>query len=244
MSASVAVVTTAWRADLTPDEILRSELTRRCTPDWDHVLLHPEGLDVSRIRGHMPSWDFRSAPAHHFRDVQAYNSWALTIGFWEQFTDYTHILIRELDAVLVRELPAPAFEFDFLGAPWDPPWRVVIAGGHMRIIRMFGRAWGRKLVVGNGGLSLRSVAAFRKAALHLSGIADSRVLGNTHEDAVWSYYSGRLGLRFAPVEASRIFVDLRADQSVDFDSFCGVHGLKESMVQANACLRTWAARGA
>ena len=241
MSASVAVVTTVWRANLTPDEVLRSHLTRASSADWDHLLLHPEGLDVSEMQEQVAGWDVRSAPPHHFQDVQAYNTWALTPEFWSQFTDYTHILIRELDAVLVHRPPDSVLGFDYLGAPWEPPWRVVIARGQMRIIRVFGRAWGRTLLVGNGGLSFRNVAAFREAATRLSGFADARVLGSTHEDAVWSYYSRRLGLRLAPVEASRIFLDLREDQSVDFDSVYGVHGLKESMVQANASLRTWAA---
>lgn len=241
MAASVAVVTTVWRSVLSPDEVLRSALTRTSSPDWDHVILHPEDMDVSGFQAVLPHWDLRSAPAQHFRDVQAYNAWALTPEFWAQFTGHTHILIRELDAVLVRQPPGSALDFDFLGAPWDPPWRVVIAGGQMRIIRLFGRAWGRRLVVGNGGLSFRNVTAFREAATRLVGFADPRVLESTHEDAVWAYYARRLGLRFAPVEASRIFLDLRDDQSVDFDSVCGVHGVKESMVRANACLRSWAA---
>lgn len=107
----------------------------------------------------------------------------------------------------------------------------------MRILRFLGRAWGKKLVVGNGGLSIRHIPAFRTAAPKLAIFADPRVLESANEDAVWSYYSHRLGLSFAPRETASIFLDLRSDQAFASDRWAGVHGLREDFERANSSLR-------
>ena len=233
---SVAVVTPIWRPTLSEEEFLRVELTCRSTPRWDHIALVPEGLDLTELAAQLPRWTFRSSPDANLASVRSYSTWLLQKNFYEQFTNFDFIIIAQLDSVLLAEPPEEAFAYDYLGAPWDPPWRVIVAAGQMRIVRFLGRAWGKKLVVGNGGLSIRRIEAFRTAADDLATIANPRVLRSANEDAVWSYYAKRVGLSVACVSDASIFLDLRDDRNMGDPVPLGIHGLRHTTPTANAFL--------
>ena len=236
MTPSIAVVTPIWRPTLSDDELVRLQLTLRSTPRWKHIVLHPQGLETDQLASLLPDWTFQPCDDTHLASVRSYSTWLLQQDFYDQFADFDYIIITQLDSVLLAEPPPQAFEYDYLGAPWDPPWRVVIASGQMRIFRFLGRAWGKKLVVGNGGLSIRRISAFRTAAKKLATFADPHVLTSANEDAVWSYYSQRLGLSLAPRDTASIFLDLRSDQAFESDRWTGIHGFRPEMRCANSTL--------
>ena len=237
MTPSVAVVTPIWRPTVSDDELVRLQLTLQSSPRWQHIVLHPRGLDTDRLASLLPDWTFQPCEDAHLASVRSYSTWLLQQGFYDQFADFDFIIIAQLDSVLLDEPPPQAFEYDYLGAPWDPPWRVVIAAGQMRILRFLGRAWGKKLVVGNGGLSIRRIKAFHRAARALVTFADSRVLESANEDAVWSYYAKRTGLNVAPASVASSFLDLRQDQALSRGSWVGVHGIRGDSIVAQASLR-------
>ena len=237
MTPSVAVVTPIWRPTLSDDELVRMQLTLRSTPRWPHIALHPRGLDTDQLTSLLPNWTFQSCADTHLASVRSYSYWLLQQDFYDQFTEFDFIIIAQLDSVLLDEPPPQAFEYDYLGAPWDPPWRVVIAAGQMRILRFLGRAWGKKLVVGNGGLSIRRIKAFHAATQELTAFVDSQVLESANEDAVWAYYAQRLGLSWAPSEIASIFFDLRYDRPFVPDLWIGIHGIRPDFERANSNLR-------
>ena len=234
---SVAVVTPIWRPTLSEEEFFRVQLTWHSTPRWDHIALVPEGLDITELAALLPGWTFRSSPNNHLESIRSYSSWLLQEEFYTQFADFDFIIIAQLDSVLLAEPPAEAFDYDYLGAPWDPPWRVVIAAGQMRIVRFLGRTWGKRIVVGNGGLSVRRISAFRAAAEKLATFVDRGVLETANEDAVWSYYASRLNLSLAPETVASCFVDLRSDSALDLAPWTGVHGVQDDWDGINAALR-------
>lgn len=244
MTPSVAVVTPVWRPTLGDDELVRMQLTLRSTPRWPHIALHPRGLETDQLTSLLPNWTFQSCADTHLSSVRSYSSWLLQQDFYDQFTEFDFIIIAQLDSVLLNEPPEQAFGYDYLGAPWDPPWRVIVAAGQMRIVKFLGRTWGRQLVVGNGGLSIRHTEHFRVAARELATFADQRVLESANEDAVWSYYAQRLGLSVAPIDIASTFLDLRADQSCESGSWAGIHGLRRETQRANSFVREFFADGA
>ena len=244
MTPSVAVVTPIWRATLSDDELLRMRLTQRSTPRWEHVAIHPQGLQTNALTALLPDWTFRSCADTHLSSVRSYSTWLLHWDFYDQFDDFDFIIIAQLDSVLLSEPPEQAFGYDYLGAPWDPPWRVIVAAGQMRIVKLLGRTWGRQLVVGNGGLSIRHTARFQVAARELATFTDQRVLESANEDAVWSYYAKRLGLAVAPIDIASTFLDLRSDQSCESGSWAGIHGLRRETQRANSFVREFFADGA
>ena len=246
------LVTPVWRADLMPDEIDRLALTTAAVGTAAQrvverlVLAHPHGLDTSGISRRFPEWELRAFDPEHFDSVPAYSRWLLSPGFYAAF-DTDFVGICQLDAVLLAPIPDWVWEVDYTGAPWDPPWRLIVAKGRMRLIRVAGRQIGRRIVVGNGGLSFRRRKTFEDAAHRLPGIVPARVLEESNEDAVWSYYARELGLRLAPEgPAASAFLDLREDRDLELDAGLstriGIHGLKDDMHRANAAIRQEAER--
>ncbi|MDC3376488.1 hypothetical protein OAV85_00610 [Candidatus Nanopelagicales bacterium] len=237
MPSSVVVVTPVWRPGLSDDELIRLRITERASQSWQRVILHPEGMPIETIQQQLPSWTYQSCEPHRLSSVQSYSSWLLQSDFYERFRAFEFMLIAQLDSVLLRQPPSSAFDYDFLGAPWDPPWRVTIVGGQMRIIRAFGRMWGKKLIVGNGGLSIRRTTKFTEAAEGLAHACAPGVRETANEDAVWAYFADELGLKLAPEHQASIFVDMRDDQVPNLDSVVGVHGLRHTTPRANEAIQ-------
>ena len=237
MPQSVVVITPVWRPQLSDDEFLRLQITERATQTWERVILHPEGMPTASLQSRLVSWRFQSCDPQRLSSVSSYSSWLLQAGFYEQFQGYDFMLIAQLDSVVLREPPASAFDYDYLGAPWDPPWRVIIFGGRMRIIRAFGRMWGKKITVGNGGLSIRRIDKFIEASKQLTRIVDPGVLETANEDAVWSYFASQTKLHLAPESSASIFLDLREDSLLEVNDFAGIHGFREETPLANRALR-------
>ena len=71
------------------------------------------------------------------------------------------------------------------------------------------------MVVGNGGLSIRRISAFRDSAEKLATFADRGVLETANEDAVWDYHAPLLELCLAPEALASCFLDLRSDGALD-----------------------------
>lgn len=68
-----------------------------------------------------------------------YSAILKTPEFYEQFIDWSHILIYQTDALLLRKIDDIYFEYDYIGAPW-----------------ILSNQW-CKYNAGNGGFSLRNI---------------------------------------------------------------------------------------
>jgi hypothetical protein len=189
----VAVVVPTWGAELGEDE-------RISLRHLDRHLGRYERYAVSAGDG-LPGMDVRRFPRRYFRSPITYSRLLLTRRFYEAFADYEYILVYQLDAlVLADELEDwCARGLDYIGAPWFPNPQLPFVVEPM---------------VGNGGFSLRRVAAFRAVIERagerytrrwVKGRADSHV--EAHEDLFWSFEAKRFlpELRIASVEEALRF---------------------------------------
>ena len=78
---------------------------------------------------------------HDNLNRKTYSSLLKMPTFWENFTEWSHVLIYQTDALIMRKIEDIYFTFDYIGAPWglNNQWVPVCAG--------------------NGGFSLRNVRA-------------------------------------------------------------------------------------
>lgn len=136
-----------------------------------------------------------------------------------QFLKYEFILVAQTDAFLTRPLPVESlWDFDYLGAPWEPPWPKRWDKAEHRV-RSSSRFRGRRLRVGNGGLSLRRTSAFARR------LNFPEPLLRTYEDIAISYFHRRIGIKLAPVRtARRFFMETGARAWRPGDSVPDVHG--------------------
>ena len=120
-------------------------------------------------------------PNQFFQSVQSYSRLCLESFFYSRFENFDYMLIYQPDAFVFRdELHDWCTKgYDYVGAPW--PWLL------LQDIPKEGLHWHR---VGNGGFSLRRIAAMlrvlaRKHDILASYSIPERLLNS--EDLFWAY---------------------------------------------------------
>ena len=48
----------------------------------------------------------------------SYSNRLITPELWENFTNWSHVLVYQCDALLLRKIPDVYFNYDYIGAPW------------------------------------------------------------------------------------------------------------------------------
>lgn len=155
----IAVVLPVYRKPTLQEEVA----LRQCCKvlhRYEACLLAPEGFDTTVFHALWaengltlppPLHEERFAP-HYFKGLKGYNQLCLSRELYARFDarGYTHILIYQTDAFVFRdELEAWCSEgYEYVGAP------------NVGLARQTVYSPAMLLRVGNGGFSLRSVAAF------------------------------------------------------------------------------------
>ena len=153
------------------------------------VLVAPESLNTEAYTKLSAKISVKRFNDFYFQNIEGYNKLMLSKIFYKHFTDYTYILIYQLDAWIFKDQLEYWFgkNYDYIGAPWvNHPW-TEFAAGHSTFIRtVFYKLGYRHFnTVGNGGLSLRKVSSIL-FNLKLYRYVLKRFKGN--EDYFFSFY--------------------------------------------------------
>lgn len=234
------IVTPVYRPHLSDIETELARITGLVT-DFPRVFVVPLGMDVGFLKKLFPESVVVSTDPSNLASVHAYNQWLTSQSFYDLWPDFRWILVCQLDAVLVADpwsiIGSGEAGWDYLGAPWSPAMRVVTKGSQILVRSPSGAdrgpMWvgllGRKLTVGNGGLSLRRRDAFSSAAHQLEATIPVEIRQRTHEDVLWSAFGPRHGIRLAHHnEAAKVFwetIDPSALTSAAIPPVSGYHGV-------------------
>lgn len=144
------VVIPVWCLPLTADESLSLERCLGVLSGADFRLVSPASLDLAPLFARHPGLSAERFADRHFRRISGYNELLLSDGFYARFAAWEYMLICQLDAMpLSDELVAWCERgLDYAGAPW------FATGPRNRSGEFIG--------AGNGGFSLRRIAAFRR----------------------------------------------------------------------------------
>jgi hypothetical protein len=137
--------------------------------DYDITIISPQSLDISGIAD-LQNDNISMARFGNdcFSSVEGYNKLLRSSAFYSGFSEYEYLLILQLDAFIFHN-DLDVFcnkDYDYWGAPWIDFelinykfLRTVLPLFHKsRYLRPFRNIFGKKYLVGNGGLSLRKVA--------------------------------------------------------------------------------------
>jgi hypothetical protein len=155
------VVVPLYRSWVAEDEALSLILTHaRASGKAALIIVHPPEISVfvQRLqawfkRGYPQAASFLGLeiPGQYFTSVAAYNRLLLADFFYQKLSDYEWMFIVQLDALLLSDQLSSWFDmpYSYIGAPWliglDRPIQPL-----------------RPLGGGNGGFSLRRIAACRE----------------------------------------------------------------------------------
>lgn len=115
--------------------------------NYTFIFIGPEHIDLSFLSQYIPAnsdYNFRHFNKSYFKDIYGYNKLMISKIFYEQFSDFSHLLIYHLDAyVFYDDLPGWIESgYDNIGGPWFS-----LRTGKLE-------PWS-----GNGGFCLRNVKA-------------------------------------------------------------------------------------
>lgn len=182
----VAIVIPIYKTELNEKDLLSLRSIENNSGGNEIVIIAPEGLAIHDVT--LSKFSYEYFKKTYFKNQDTYSKLLLSCEFYERFySKYSHILIVQLDALLLKCIDSE-FEdylaYDYVGAPWDIPilgYRVFFKG--MTAVKKLLKP--RELHVGNGGFSLRNVAACISLLRKYS--FESKIW-NTGEDVFFSYY--------------------------------------------------------
>jgi hypothetical protein len=198
-----AIVIPVHRPAIKPLEALSLRRCQKILPGHPKFLVYPDGMDASAYRALLPGLQLQSFPAEFFRSDRGYNRLLRLPLFYDRFRDATHMLIYQADCYVFEDRLQGYLDraYDYVGAPWlnfdwlreAAPWTRRVPGLEYFLKR-----------VGNGGLSLRRVSAFRELAARFERLAERC---DVHEDLYWCQLIARVspGLRLASLEEALDF---------------------------------------
>ena len=234
VTTPVMIVTPIWRPMLDETEARLMGVTDRTNKSTPRTFVAPDGMDVTWYARHFPDWEVRFVGARHLSSVTAYSAWMTSTDPYRLFSDTSLMIVCQTDAVLIRSvLNLHADSFDFLGAPWSPPVRVLRVGHRLAVFSPTGggplhaRLFGTRLWVGNGGLSIRRTAVFEDVAARLAARFPEHLRTLVHEDVYFAALGPTVGLSLADrVLAASIFCESAARDMDSPGDVWGFHGLR------------------
>lgn len=214
-----------YKPTLSDRESRRLGLTLENSPSGDIFLVGPKKLQNSLRSDLLSELPYVAFESSNFDSIESYNTWMLRPDLYCQFIDFEFVLLCQMDAFLTKPLPRTEdWTFDYLGAPWSPPYRLRWAPRKAKL--QGSRLWlqSRQLTVGNGGLSLRRTSVF-------AGLPDlPKFSRHPNEDIAISYFHDELGIVLASVEtAERYFMETGATHwrpGQHVPNVYGFHGLQ------------------
>ena len=191
----VAVVIPIYKEELDDLEKISLAQVRKVLKNYPIIFIAPEGKKFSYLE---PNESLIRFPAQYFQGIETYSRLLLQPFFYEPFKIFEYMLIYQLDAFVFYDALRDFCEFgyDYIGAAW--PYY----------------AWnGKKLEgktprVGNGGFSLRKIAACHKLLKEVSVLPGYQfTLGVFNEDTFFSLAGILKDIDFsvAPVEVANLF---------------------------------------
>lgn len=150
---SVAIVIPVYKESLAEAEKTAFAQCLQVLKERDIVLVAPKRLNLSSYINYAESCGkslrVKFFGKDFFEGIAGYNRLMQSLSFYQSFSDYTYILVYQLDAyIFFDDLDIwIEQEYDYVAAPWFEDYGSYEEGKHL---------W----QVGNGGFSLRRVAFF------------------------------------------------------------------------------------
>ena len=142
MAENPAIVVPIYKLELSDSEIFSLKLLEKYLKDFKIFTIGPNNTEQD-----FPQFSFINFNPSFFEDTNTYSKLLLSKNFYNSFTDYSHILIYQMDCLVFSSsiLKWCSLDYDYIGAPLfkdnDNPEK--------------GFSF-----VGNGGFSLRRISGF------------------------------------------------------------------------------------
>ena len=223
----VRVVVPVYR-ELTSDEEISLRNNVRVLAAWPFVVLHPEGVTPPACCREL-QLETRAVSDEWLgsrNGIAGYNRMMLSEAFYALFSDVEYILICHTDAWIFRDELGDWCRrgYDCVAAPWlrRPLYELPLVKQYMQWrehMKHRRREFSRQVLygrIGNGGLSLRRVEAFRQACTVYRAEVETFLANRHHlynEDVFWAVVPREFHYP-TPDEALRFSLDTHPAQAL------------------------------
>ena len=235
------VVIPVYKNEITFEEQISLLNNTSILSEFHIALIKPQSLvlDLNLVNDNINS--VISFEDIYFENIEGYNKLMRSNLFYSRFSDYTHILICQLDAIVFRNelLLWCSKSFDYIGAPWYEielnqfkylRKYLPIMHKYSRLKKFRSLFGNKQYLVGNGGLSLRNV----KTHLHITAKYEHHIsvfeneyqrwikLGanSLYEDVFWTLIVPKWykNYKIAPwTDAIRFSIETSVEKAVNFN---------------------------
>lgn len=198
MGTKVAVVIPSYKTTLTVNERISLTQAKQILGQYDIFFALPNSVRINYSCREIAEVRY---PDKFFSSIRMYSRFMLTSELYDSFRDYDYILIYQLDAFVFEDKLNEFCDlgFDYIGAPW-------IDGIFFKKNKSE-KMW----YVGNGGLSLRNVNAFR---YWVEKRDFEEYINYINEDLLIAAYGAPL-LKIAPINVALSFsFEMNCDQCI------------------------------
>ena len=117
---SLKIVTPIYKKNLNCLEKIALDHSFNQINNIDHSFIHPNNLNINYYAIEFPNSTFIALPFEFFLSQRHYNQLCYEVGFYKLFTEYTHLLILQTDAIISNFNKLDKWldsDFDFIGGP-------------------------------------------------------------------------------------------------------------------------------
>jgi hypothetical protein len=184
---SCAVTIPIYKNTLTSSEHANVAASLINLKGFDVYLFAPESLDIQYYESNFGLKKVVRFSDNYFESIQGYSRLLLSDLFYESFRSYTHVLICQPDARVLK--PELGFwidqPYDYFGAPWPRGFELLL---HPKEIEIPGGIH-CKSFIGNGGLSLRKIASCLALFSEFNSLREEWVKYGHAEDLFFGFSS-------------------------------------------------------
>ncbi|MBD2700673.1 hypothetical protein IC229_08500 [Spirosoma sp. BT702] len=128
--------------------------------NYDICIVYPNSLDITFYKFHLKNASVSYSEKHfddyYFRDINGYNNLMLSVNFYQQFIDYSFLLLYQLDAYIFKDNLKEWCNksYAFIGAPIHDDILTII---EQKYLSDFETGIKKSISFMNGGFSLRHI---------------------------------------------------------------------------------------
>jgi hypothetical protein len=188
-----AVLIPIYKRNLLDFEKVNIKISLSNLIGYDTFIVAPNNLDLKVFEIEFDNLRIKRFNDSHFSSVNSYSRFMLSNELFEEYNEYSHLLICQTDAIVLKPelhfwLQQP---YDYIGAPWPDGYEIIIKTNNIPIQEGIKcRAF-----VGNGGLSLRKISSCLKLFEEFKDVRDEWIK-NGHSEDLFFGFTGFLSTKF------------------------------------------------
>lgn len=206
MQIKPVITVPIYQDKISQDEYNSLIQLRKVLGHYPIYFIHPEDLDLTCYKD-FQDFQFTSFDPNFFKGIPGYNKLMTSQIFYQKFTEFSHLLIYQLDAYVFSDDLTEwcKKDYSYIGSPWfqfelselKEIHEILPLRHRFKILSPLRKLDQTEWLVGNGGFSLRRIQDFLDVLEKCQGSNEMKRIQKTfNEDNFWSFTAPKISKNF------------------------------------------------